>query len=175
MDENLRETTVFIKMKLPVVPKPKDRTQSFYEGVARPELPPPFVSKDTIKALRITIKSIIDLIELLLGPSFNLTYVLTAKFNQDCLEVSYIVVQWRTLITDLMTRIYFIFFYTEVFWDHSLSGWSPKQTNRILIPPTIQNAQLILPDQDHSPRMQRRWGGENRNADIIHGLADPAI
>jgi hypothetical protein len=110
-----------------------------------------------------------------LGPSFNLTYVLTAKFNQDCLEVSYIVVQWRTLITDLMTRIYFIFFYTEVFWDHSLSGWSPKQTNRILIPPTIQNAQLILPDQDHSPRMQRRWRGENRNADIIHGLADPAI
>ena len=99
-------------MKLPVVPKPKDRTQSFYQGVARPELPPPFVSKDTIKALRITIRSIIDLIELLLGPSFNLTYVLTAKFNQDCLEVRlYIVVQWRTFITDLMTRIYFIFFF----------------------------------------------------------------
>lgn len=87
MDDILRGTTVFIKMKLPVVPKPKDRTQSFYQGVARPELPSPFVSKDTIKALRITIKSIIDLIELLLGPSFNLTYVLTAKFNQDCLEV----------------------------------------------------------------------------------------
>jgi hypothetical protein len=74
-------------MKLPVFPKPKDRTQSFYQGVARSKLPPPFVSKDTIKALRITIRSIIDLIELLLGPSFNLTYAISAKFNQDCLEV----------------------------------------------------------------------------------------
>nr|CAH0105887.1 unnamed protein product [Daphnia galeata] len=90
------------EMKLPVFPKPKDRTQSFYQGVARPKLPPPFVSKDTIKALRITIRSIIDLIELLLSPSFNLTYSLSAKFNQDCLEV---------------------------FWDHSLSGGAQnKQT-----------------------------------------------
>ncbi|KZR96932.1 Uncharacterized protein APZ42_008456, partial [Daphnia magna] len=45
-----------------------------------------FVSKNTIKALRVTIKPIIEFVELLLSPTHALRYVLTAKFNQDCLE-----------------------------------------------------------------------------------------
>lgn len=47
----------------------------------------PFVSATTLKAMRITIKSMIDLVELLLSKELGYKYVLTGKFNQDCLEV----------------------------------------------------------------------------------------
>lgn len=89
LSDVLKNTSCFIKVKLPVVPRPKDKTQCFFQGVERPEYPPPFVSKDTIKALQVTIKSMIELVELLLSPTYALRYVLTAKFNQDCLEVRF--------------------------------------------------------------------------------------
>jgi|LakMenEpi03Aug12_release.lakeMendotaPanAssembly.Ray.scaffolds.fasta_scaffold2153469_1 hypothetical protein len=46
----------------------------------------PFVSQTTIEALRLTLSSIIDLTNDLFEVSY--TFVLTVKFNQDCIEVS---------------------------------------------------------------------------------------
>lgn len=60
------------------------------------EKPAPFISSTTNKGLRITIKTFIEVIEYLLfkrvskdkeGNERTLRYVLTGKFNQDCLEV----------------------------------------------------------------------------------------
>ena len=47
---------------------------------------PPFVATTTNKAFRITINSYISVIEYLLF-EMNFKYVLTGKFNQDCIEV----------------------------------------------------------------------------------------
>ena len=58
-----------------------------WKGLARPVMPQPFISRPTLKALRITIKSIIDLVDVFLGPEFQFDYVLTGKLNQDSLEV----------------------------------------------------------------------------------------
>lgn len=46
-----------------------------------------FASDKTIPSIRITLQSILDLVDYLCG-TLGFTYVLTAKFNQDCLEVS---------------------------------------------------------------------------------------
>jgi len=46
-----------------------------------------FLTQMTSDGLKITLKSTIDLVEYLLNEC-NFAYVLTAKFNQDCLEVS---------------------------------------------------------------------------------------
>ena len=54
----------------------------------RPSLPPAFVSQTTLQALRITIKSTVDMVEFLLAMD-EFDFVLTGKFNQDCLEVNY--------------------------------------------------------------------------------------
>ncbi len=48
---------------------------------------PHFCSKTTMQALRITLNSIIGLVEFLLFES-NYDFVLTAKMNQDCIDVS---------------------------------------------------------------------------------------
>ena len=53
----------------------------------RPILPPAFVSMTTLKGLRVTIRSVIDMVDLLLQTD-EFEFVLTGKFNQDCLEVS---------------------------------------------------------------------------------------
>ncbi len=50
------------------------------------EFLPPFLSTRTNHGLRVTIQSFIDVIEMLLF-KYNFKYVLTGKFNQDCLEV----------------------------------------------------------------------------------------
>lgn len=50
------------------------------------EFLPPFLSTTTNHGLRVTIQSFIDVIEMLLF-KYNFKYVLTGKFNQDCLEV----------------------------------------------------------------------------------------
>jgi len=47
-----------------------------------------FLTKQTSEGLRVTIKSTIDLVNYL-HANCDLTYVLTYKFNQDCLEVKY--------------------------------------------------------------------------------------
>lgn len=48
----------------------------------------PFIAIKTINAMRITIRSTIELVEALLDPQIHgLKYVLTGKFNQNCLEV----------------------------------------------------------------------------------------
>lgn len=83
----LENTDKFIKLKHLSMSRPEDRSECHYQGVIRPEYPPPFISQETIKSLRITIKSITELVELLLASPFDLKYVLTGKFNQDCLEV----------------------------------------------------------------------------------------
>ena len=49
-----------------------------------------FASTQTLEGLRITIKSVLDLIKFLVL-DIKYTYVLTAKFNQDCLEVSHVI------------------------------------------------------------------------------------
>ncbi|KZR99620.1 Uncharacterized protein APZ42_004443, partial [Daphnia magna] len=49
-----------------------------------PHFPPPFVSLVTLKALRITIKSMKDIAASLFASGFK--YILTGKINQDCLE-----------------------------------------------------------------------------------------
>ena len=54
----------------------------------RPSLPPAFFSQTTLQALRITIKSTVDMVELLLAMD-EFDFVLTGKFNQDCLEVNH--------------------------------------------------------------------------------------
>lgn len=45
----------------------------------------PFLSKVTLDSLRVTILSTIDVVELLFQDKYK--YVLTGKFNQDCIEV----------------------------------------------------------------------------------------
>jgi len=45
-----------------------------------------FLTQMTADGLKITLKSTIDLVDYLLN-KYNYKYVLTAKFNQDCLEV----------------------------------------------------------------------------------------
>lgn len=50
-----------------------------------PHFPPPFVSLVTLKALRITMKSMKDIAASLFASGFK--YILTGKINQDCLEV----------------------------------------------------------------------------------------
>lgn len=47
-----------------------------------------FLTQSTFDGLKITIKSTIDLVEYLLEEC-GFLYVLTAKFNQDSLEVQY--------------------------------------------------------------------------------------
>ena len=50
----------------------------------------PFMSATTMKAMRITIKSVIEIVETLLRDEEYaglFKYVLTGKLNQDCLEV----------------------------------------------------------------------------------------
>lgn len=48
----------------------------------------PFLSDTSLKAMRVTVTSTIQLVEFLLG-GCNYDYVLTGKFNQDCIEVSF--------------------------------------------------------------------------------------
>jgi len=45
-----------------------------------------FLTKQTAEGLKITLQSTIDLIDVLLN-DYGFNYVLTAKINQDCLEV----------------------------------------------------------------------------------------
>lgn len=45
-----------------------------------------FLTKNTAEGLRVTIKSTLDLINVLHTCGFD--YVLTSKFNQDCVEVN---------------------------------------------------------------------------------------
>ena len=47
---------------------------------------PPFVALPTLTGLRITINSMIQIVESLLF-EYNYEYVLTGKLNQDCIEV----------------------------------------------------------------------------------------
>lgn len=47
-----------------------------------------FLTKTAADGLKITLKSTIDLVNYLLYEK-DFAYVLTAKFNQDCLEVIY--------------------------------------------------------------------------------------
>ena len=46
----------------------------------------PFVATTSISMLRVTVASVIELTDYLLN-DIKYSYVLTAKFNQDCLEV----------------------------------------------------------------------------------------
>lgn len=46
-----------------------------------------FLTKQTAEGLRVTLKSTIDLVNYLLNDC-GFAYVLTSKFNQDCLEVN---------------------------------------------------------------------------------------
>jgi len=52
--------------------------------------PKPFLSDTSLKAMRITIMSTIQLVEFLLDEC-GYDFVLSGKFNQDCLEVVLIV------------------------------------------------------------------------------------
>ncbi|XP_045023251.1 uncharacterized protein LOC123467367, partial [Daphnia magna] len=56
----------------------------FEDGFDCPPLYPAFASTLTLSTLRVTILSTIDLVDELLD--FGFTYVLTGKFNQDCIE-----------------------------------------------------------------------------------------
>ena len=49
----------------------------------------PFIANTTLHALRITIYSTIDLVEELFKKGYP--YVLTGKFNQDCVEVGFLI------------------------------------------------------------------------------------
>lgn len=46
----------------------------------------PFISQTTLEAFRMTIRSVISLVEEMLQDGY--TFVLTGKFNQDCIEVN---------------------------------------------------------------------------------------
>jgi hypothetical protein len=48
---------------------------------------PMFVFDITFKGFRVSILSVIDLVEMLID-EYELKYVLTGKFNQDCVEVT---------------------------------------------------------------------------------------
>ena len=47
----------------------------------------PFISDTSLKAMRVTLTSAIELVEFLLNKC-NYSFVLTGKFNQDCIEVT---------------------------------------------------------------------------------------
>lgn len=46
-----------------------------------------FASKETIMAFKVTLKSTVEMIDYLIS-DLGFSYVLTAKMNQDCLEVN---------------------------------------------------------------------------------------
>lgn len=48
-----------------------------------------FLTSNTVDGLKITLKSTLDVVNYLLNDK-NFAYVLTSKFNQDCLEVNII-------------------------------------------------------------------------------------
>ena len=87
MDSLLQKTSEFIDNQLPKIDENDNLQGAQWQGLVRPAMPEPFISRPTLKALRITIKSIIDLVELLHSPDYEFDYVLTGKFNQDSLEV----------------------------------------------------------------------------------------
>ena len=82
-------------------PKKPDATQSEIKKIA------PFISKQTNKALRISIKTITKLVDLLLSSKYDFKYVLTGKFNQDYLEASYL--QKLLLIINYFCVYFFLF------------------------------------------------------------------
>lgn len=62
-----------------------------------------FCSQTTIEALRITLSSTIDLIDFLFDIG-GYDFVLTAKFNQDCIEASTIdIVSQKVIIIIIVT------------------------------------------------------------------------
>ena len=65
-------------------------TQSEAHSLSTNGAEKPFVSDTSLKALRITLTSTIELVEFLLHRC-GYDFVLTGKFNQDCIEVSYII------------------------------------------------------------------------------------
>lgn len=83
----MQNTSNFIDKQLPKTDNIKRPGDAQWHGLIRPVMPEPFISRPTLKALRITIKSVIDLVELLHGPGYKFDYVLSGKFNQDSLKV----------------------------------------------------------------------------------------
>jgi hypothetical protein len=71
--------------------------------------PTPFVSQTPIQALRLTLTSIIDFTNDLFDD--NYTFVLTGKFNQDCVEVFYFIKELKYVIMKC--------FYLAIIWDHN--------------------------------------------------------
>jgi len=61
-------------------------TKQFYEYMLRNFESDSFASKETYEGLLVTLKTTMDVTEYLIN-DLGFEYVLTAKLNQDCLEV----------------------------------------------------------------------------------------
>jgi len=55
-----------------------------------------FASKQTIESLRVSIKSTIEITHYL-TEELGFSYVLTAKLNQDCLEVYFLLLYYKKI------------------------------------------------------------------------------
>jgi len=80
------------------------------------------LTQATADGLKITIKSTIDIVDYLLNKC-NFKYILTAKLNQDCLEVNLkIIILTKILRKSILIFIDFIL--TEVFWYYTSGSWT---------------------------------------------------
>lgn len=80
------------------------------------------MTQATADGLKITIKSTIDIVDYLLNKC-NFKYILTAKLNQDCLEVNLkIIILTKILRKSILIFIDFIL--TEVFWYYTSGSWT---------------------------------------------------
>jgi hypothetical protein len=74
---------------------------------------PSFASQTTLQALRMTVFSTIELTDYLLGDDIGYDFVLTGKFNQDCVEVGYC--YWLYQNKNPLLISYFICFFPSAF------------------------------------------------------------
>jgi hypothetical protein len=83
------------------------------ERISKERNETPFLSQTTLEAFRLTLLSIIDLTEDLLSNNYD--FVLTGKFNQDCIEV-----MCSSLLIEMYVNQNFIL---EVFRNNPQCRW----------------------------------------------------
>jgi hypothetical protein len=91
-------------------------------------------------------------------------YVLTGKFNQDCIEVEYL--RHFFGVQAYNNSLNFL----EIFRNYSLLRRLMQQTNCFIISSALSNADTVLPHQNYY-WIKCGWSGAHGSAFILQGLA----
>lgn len=102
----------------------------------------PFLSKTTMDGLRVTILSTIALVDQLF--SLGYLYVLTGKFNQDCIEVRTYCDQFNRIDSIMIT---FLSRFLEIFRHHKNQRRLSGSAHGLFFSTTLPAFDSILPDQ----------------------------